>query len=384
MPEKRYLFTPGPTPVPPEVLAALAQPVVHHRGEDFRPVYEQSLTRLKQVFRTSSDVLLFTASGTGAMESAVANLCSPGSRVVVVSAGSFGERWIAIAERYGCAVETVQYDWGDIPAPDDLAARLTELGGARAVFLTQSETSTGVVADIQALAAAARPSGAHIVVDAVSSLGAVPLEVDAWGIDVACSGSQKALMTPPGLAMAAVSDAVWEAEGRASSPRFYFDWERTRKAQEKLDSPFTPATSLVVALNVALGLILEGGLETAFDQHVRLGRACREGAKAMGLELFSPDDDSSAVVTAINAPSGVDATDLVRTLRQSHGVQLAGGHGPLKGKVFRIGHIGYYDVFDITTALAALELALAELGAEIERGAAVTRALEAYAEGAPV
>jgi aspartate aminotransferase-like enzyme len=384
MAEKRYLFTPGPTPVPPEVLAALAEPVVHHRGEDFRPVYEEALTRLKQVFRTSSDVLLFTASGTGAMESAVANLCSPGNRVVVVSAGSFGERWIALAERYGCAVETVQYEWGDIPAPDDLAAKLTELGGARAVFLTQSETSTGVVADIQALAAAARPSGAHIVVDAVSSLGAVPLEVDAWGIDVACSGSQKALMTPPGLAMAAVSDAVWEAEGRGSSPRFYFDWERTRKAQEKLDAPFTPATSLVVALNVALGLILEAELENAFERHVRLGRACREGAKAMGLELFSPDDDSSAVVTAINAPAGVDSTDLVRTLRQRHGVQLAGGHGPLKGKVFRIGHIGYYDVFDITTALAALELALGELGSEIERGAAVTRALEAYAEGAPV
>jgi aspartate aminotransferase-like enzyme len=384
MPDKRYLFTPGPTPVPPEVLAALAEPVIHHRGEDFRPIYEECLARLKEVFRTSSDVLLFTASGTGAMESAVANLCSPGSRVVVVSAGSFGERWIAIAERYGCEVSLVDYAWGEVPAPDDLAARLAEIGGSRAVFLTQSETSTGVVADVQALAAAARPSGAHVVVDAVSSLGAVPLEVDAWGIDVACSGSQKALMTPPGLALAAVSDAVWEAEGRSSSPRFYFDWERTRKAQEKLDAPFTPATSLVVALNVALGLLLERGLEAAFERHVRLGRACREGAKAMGLELFSPDDDSSAVVTAIKSPPGVDAVELVRRLRERHGVQLAGGQGPLKGKIFRIGHIGYYDVFDIATALAAVELALAELGAGIERGVGVTRALEAFAEGAPV
>jgi aspartate aminotransferase-like enzyme len=191
-------------------------------------------------------------------------------------------------------------------------------------------------------------------------------------------------MTPPGLAMAAVSDAVWEAEGRSSSPRFYFDWERTRKAQERLDSAFTPATSLVVALNVALGLILEQGLEAAFERHARLGRACREGAKAMGLELFSPDDDSSAVVTAIKAPPGIDSADLIQTLRQQHGVQLAGGQGPLKGKIFRIGHIGYYDVFDIATALAAVELALANLGAEIERGVAVTRALEAYAEGAPV
>src|ERR687886_262481 len=205
MPEKRYLFTPGPTPVPPEVLAALAQPVVHHRGKDFRKVYGRCLERLRRVFRTGSDVLLFTASGTGAMESAVANLCSPGQRVVVASAGHFRGRWVELASRYGSAVVPLRYEWGETPSPDDLSARLRELGGATAVFLTHSETSTGVVADVQALAAAAKPSGAHVVVDAVSSLGALPLEVDAWGIDVACSGSQKALMTPPGLAMVSVS-----------------------------------------------------------------------------------------------------------------------------------------------------------------------------------
>lgn len=380
---KRYLFTPGPTPVPPEVLAALAEPVVHHRGPDFRPVFARCLERLKRVFRTSSDVLLFTASGTGAMESAVANLCSPGNRVVVVSAGYFGERWIEIAERFGCQVEAIRYAWGEVPTAADLASRLAELGGVRAVFLTQSETSTGVVCDVQALAAAARPSGAHVVVDAVSSLGAVPLEVDAWGVDVACSGSQKALMTPPGLAMAAVSDAVWEAEGRGSAPRYYFDWERTRRAQKKLDAAFTPAVPLVRALDVALGLLLDRGLEAAFDHHVRLGRACRAGVKAMGLELFSPDDDSSAVVTAVKAPNGIDSGELVLALRDRHGVQVAGGQGPLKGKIFRIGHIGYYDVFDMTTALAAVELTLAAMGADIERDAAVAQALRAYAEGAP-
>jgi aspartate aminotransferase-like enzyme len=381
---KRYLFTPGPTTVPPEVLAALAEPVVHHRGSDFRAVYRECLDRLKQVFRTSSDVLLFTASGTGGMESAVANLCSPGNRVVVVSAGSFGERWAAVAERYGCDVHAVRYEWGEAPVADDVAAALREVSDARAVFLTQSETSTGVVADVQAIAAAARPSGAHVVVDAVSSLGAVPLDVDAWGVDVACSGSQKALMTPPGLAMVSVSEAVWEPEGSASSPRFYFDWERTRRAQEQLDSAFTPATSLVVALNVALGMILEGGLEQAFERHRLLGRACREGAKAMGLDLFSPDDDSAAVVTAIKAPEGVDATELVSLLRDRYGVQLANGQAHLKGKVFRIGHIGYYDVFDIAIALGAVELGLVDLGAEVERGAAVTKALDVYAEGARV
>jgi aspartate aminotransferase-like enzyme len=191
-------------------------------------------------------------------------------------------------------------------------------------------------------------------------------------------------MTPPGLALVSASVAAWEAYTRAASPRFYWDWERTRAAQEKLDVAFTPAVSLVVGLDVALGLLLDDGLETVFERHVRLGRACREGAKAMGLELFSPDDDRSAVVTAIRAPEGIDSGELVLQLRDRFGITLAGGQGPLKGKVFRIGHLGYYDVFDITTALAAVELALAEAGAEIERGAAVSRALEAYAERAKV
>ena len=384
MPEKRYLFTPGPTPVPPQVLAKLAEPMVHHRSRDFRAVFGEVLERLKTVFRTASDVLLFTASGTGAMESAVANLCSPGQRVLVVSAGHFGDRWIALAQSFGSDVAELRYDWGETPAAEDVASRLTELGGARAVFLTHSETSTGVVADVQSLAAAIRPSGAPVVVDAISSLGAVPLDTDAWGIDVVCSGSQKALMTPPGLAMVSVSDAVWVAQGRSAAPRFYFDWERTRKAQDVRDSAFTPAVGLVAALNVALGLLLEEGLESAFDRHVRLGRACREGVKAMGLELFSPDEDRSAVVTAIRAPEGVSSTELVAALRDRFGVTLSDGQGSLKGKIFRIGHIGYYDLFDITTALAAVELGLAEAGADIERGVAVTRALEAYADGARV
>jgi aspartate aminotransferase-like enzyme len=378
--EKRYLFTPGPTPVPPEVLAALAEPVVHHRGPDYREIFGRCLERLAAVCRTEADVLLFTCSGTGAMESAVANLCSPGDRVVVVSAGAFGERWRRLTEAYGCDVQAVEYEWGETPRAEDLAARLEETGGAKAVFLTHSETSTGVVCDLQALAAAARRSGALVVADAVSSLGAVPLEPDGWGIDVVASGSQKALMTPPGLGLVTVSAAAWDALG--SSPRFYYDWQRTRDGQAKLDSAFTPAVSLVRALDVALGLLLEEGLDAAFDRHVRLGRACREGAKAMGLELFSPDEDRSAVVTGILTPEGIDATELRLTLRDRYGVTVAGGHGDLKSRLFRIGHIGYYDVFDITTALAAVELALAEAGADVERGAAVTAALEAYA--APV
>ena len=382
MSEKRYLLTPGPTPVPPEVLAAISQPIIHHRGPDFKPIYERSLTRLREVFRTDQDVLLFGAAGTGAMESAVANLCSPGERVLVVSAGHFGERWRSIASAYGAEVEALEYEWGEIPSAEDVAARLQELGGAKAVFITHSETSTGVVCDLQSLAAAVSEQGALSVVDAVSSLGAVPLETDGWGLDVVVSGSQKALMTPPGLAMTSVSERAWA--GRGEAPRFYFDWERTQKGQAALNAPFTPPVSLVAGLDVALGILLDQGLDAVFEHHVRLGRACREGAKAMGLELFSPDDDRSAVVTAIRAPDGIDATELVRSLRDRFGITIANGQGVLKGKIFRIGHIGYFDVFDITTALAAVEVVLADLGAELERGVAVTRALEAYEERARV
>jgi aspartate aminotransferase-like enzyme len=380
VPEKRYLMTPGPTPVPPAVLAAMSEPVVHHRSPDFQVVFERCLGRLREVYRTAGDVLVFTASGTAAMESAVANLLAPGDAATVVSAGYFGERWEAIARAYGADVDLLSYEWGETPSADELAARLAERP-AKAVLLTHSETSTGVVADVRSLAAAAKDAGALVLVDAVSSLGAVRLETDEWGLDVVCSGSQKALMTPPGLALVSVSDEAYAA--RSSSPRFYLDWERTRVAQQKLDSAYTPAVSIVAGLDVALSLLLDEGLEQAFERHVRLGRACREGTKAMGLELFSPDDDSSAVVTAIRAPEGIDSGEVVLALRDRHGITIANGQGPLKGQVFRIGHIGWFDVFDITTALAAVELSLAELGADVERGVATARALEVY-EGARV
>ena len=375
MPEKRYLMTPGPTPAPPQVLAALAAPVIHHRARDYRELFEELLNRLQEVFQTRSDVLVYTCSGTGGMESAIANLCSPGERVLCVSAGYFGERFGEIARAYGCDVLELRYDWGETPSADDLRARIDETAPA-VVLLTQSETSTGVVADVQALSAAA--GDALVVCDAISSLGAVPLETDAWGVDVVVSGSQKALMTPPGLAVVSVAETAWQKAPGAGLPRYYFDWERVRKAQAKFDAAFTPAVSLVGGLNVALGLILEEGLEAAFERHLRLGRACREGVKAMGLELFSPDEDRSAVVTAVSLPEQIDSGELVATIRDRFGITLAPGQGPLKGRIFRIGHIGYYDIFDITTALAGIELALAEMGADIERGVAVGRALEVF------
>jgi len=380
---KRYLMAPGPTPVPPEVLAASAEPIIHHRGPDFRELMLRCLERLGEVCRTGNDVLLFTASGSGGFESAVVNLFSPGDRVLAVAAGEFGERWARLATAFGVDVQELRYSWGETPQPDDVRARLEETG-ADTVFLVHSETSTGVVADVAALAQAARDVGALVVVDAVSSLGAVPLETDAWGLDVVVAGSQKALMTPPGLSVVTVSDAAWSRSEQATSPRFYFDWARLRASLETGSTPFTPAVSLVVALDVALGMLLDEGLEAAFARHAALGRACREGAKAMGLELFSPDEDRSAIVTAILTPEGIDARELVLALRDRFGITVAGAHGELGSRMFRIGHIGYYDVFDITTSLAAVEELLVEAGAEIEPGRAVAAALGAYREAVRV
>ena len=381
--KKRYLMAPGPTPVPPEVLAAGAAPVIHHRGPDFRELMLRTLARLGEVCRTENDVLLFTASGSGAFESAVVNLLSPGERVLVATAGAFGDRWCALARAYGAEVHELRYSWGETPQPDDLRLRLDE-SGAEVVVVVHSETSTGVVADVQALARVTREAGALVVVDAVSSLGAVPLETDAWGLDVVVAGSQKALMTPPGLSLATVSEAAWERSKRSTMPRFYFDWARMQAALEGGSTPFTPAVTLVAALDAALGLLLEEGLDAAFARHAALGRACREGAKAMGLELFSPDEERSAVVTAILTPDGVDAKELVLELRDRFGITVAGAHGELGSRMFRIGHIGYYDVLDITTSLTAVETLLVERGAEIERGVATARALEAYHDAARV
>jgi len=373
----QQLLTPGPTAVPPEVLRALAEPVIHHRSPEFAEVFAVALERLRAVFRTEGDVLVYTSSGTGAFESAVVNLHSPGDRVLAVSQGEFGERWQKLASVFGCDVIPLAYAWGDVPTSDDLRGALAE-SGAGTVFLVHSETSTGVVCDLEPLLAVCREAGALSVVDAVSSLGAVPLETDVWGADVVVTGSQKALMTPPGLSFASVSDRAWARAQKASLPRFYWDWERQRRAQAKGSTPSTPATSLVVALVEALGLVLEGGLEAAFARHRALGRACRAGVKEIGLELYSPDDDSAAVLTAALTPEGIDAVALRLALRDRHGITIAGGHGELIPRLFRIGHIGHVGIEELAGALDAIEQELAAAGADVEPGRAAPAAYEAF------
>jgi aspartate aminotransferase-like enzyme len=358
---KRYLITPGPTPIPPEVAAAAAAPMQHHRSPEFRALLLETLGRLQQVFATENDIVLFTGSGTAAMESAVANMLSPGDRVVVATAGNFGDRWVKLIRSYGLEPVVVEQPWGERLDPGRIGAAASE-EGTKAVFVTHSETSTGVVHDVEAIAAAVAPSGAVLVVDAVSSLGGVELATDAWGVDVVVSGSQKALMSPPGLAFASVSEKAWKLAERSQLPRYYLDWRRAVDSQVKGDTAFTPAVSIVVALRTALDLILTQGLANVWEHNRRLARATRAGVKGLGLDLYSPDDDSSAMVTALLMPEGVDGQECYTVLRDRHGIVLAGGHGPLRGRIMRIGHMGYMNEFDIVTALAGLEMALAQLG----------------------
>ena len=361
MSSKRYLITPGPTPIPPEVAAAAAVPMQHHRSPEFRALLLETLDRLKRVFATENDVVLFTGSGTAAMESSVANLLSPGDRVVVASAGNFGQRWVKLVRAYGIEPVLVEQPWGERLDPARIAAAAGEAETA-AVFVTHSETSTGVVHDVEAIAAEVAPTGALLVVDAVSSLGGVELATDAWGVDVVVSGSQKALMSPPGLAFASISQRAWARVAHSTLPRYYLDWRLAADSQVKGDTSFTPAVSIVVALRTALDLILARGLAKVWEHNRRLARATRAGVKGLGLELFSPDDDSAAMVTALLMPEGIDGQECYTVLRDRHGIVLAGGHGPLRGRIMRIGHMGYMNEFDIVTALAGLEMALGALG----------------------
>jgi len=375
---KQYLMTAGPTPVPPEVSQAMAAPMLYHRAPAFDALYERVLGRLPLVFRTANPVLAFAASGSGAMESAVANLVRPGTRALACAAGKFGERWIGLCEAYGADLVRHEPGWGVRFEPAELERLLAERPGTEVVFATLSETSTGVVHDIQALAEVVRAHDALFVVDAVSGLGAARLEQDAWGVDVVVAGSQKALMTPPGLAFASVSERALEhAVATASEGRYYFDWARTAKSQAKGTSPFTPAVSLFLGLDVALGMIEAEGMEDVWARHDLLARAARAGVAALGLELFGDPDERATVVTALELPADVDGGKVPGTLRRL-GVTANGGQDHLKGRILRIAHCGYFGAFDILTSLSALEIALHQLGHEVEHGAGVGAAQRVF------
>jgi aspartate aminotransferase-like enzyme len=380
---KQYLMTAGPTPLPPRVSQVMAEPVTYHRAPAFVEVYERALERLPKVFRTGNDVLSFAASGSGAMESAVANLVVPGEPAVVASAGKFGQRWAEMCEAFGAETTHLEFEWGEKVDPERVGDALGSLGRpARALFTTQSETSTGVVNDVRALAEVARAHNTLLAVDAISGLGAVDLPQDEWGVDVVIAGSQKSLMTPPGLAFASVSERALAAAAENPGRRYYFDWAKTAKGQREqpANSPFTPAVTLWRALDVALELIFEEGLEAVFARHAILARAARAGIEAMGLERFGPDDPDANVVTVARMPDSVDGTAVPKLMRDSFGITVAGGQGHLKGKIVRVAHCGYYGAFDIVVALTGLEMAVRELGHEAEPGAGAGAAERVFAE----
>lgn len=382
MDRPEIILAPGPTPIPPEVLLAQGSPLVYHRGPGFGNLMRDVTDRLKELYRTSTaDVLLMTSSGTGGLESAIQNCFSPGDEVFVPLAGFFADRWKRLAEAYGLTVRTIEYEWGTKIRPDEVAAALAE-HRVKAVLLTQSETSTGVVQPIEELSRVAVEAGALVVVDVVSSLGAVPFAFDAWGVDVAVGGSQKALSASPGIAFVALSERAWAARETATNPRFYFDWSIYKQYASLPDpeNPWTPAISVMQGLQAALRLYFQDGIDAALLRHATLSRAVKEGAQALGLDLFGEGLEDNWTVTAIRAPEGLDADTIAARIRSDFGVVLAPGQGPLKGKVFRIGHLGYFSELDILRGLAALEMTLERLGYPVKRGAAVAAAEGAFAE----
>jgi serine---pyruvate transaminase len=383
---KRYLMTAGPTPLPPAVSQVMAEPMLYHRAPAFIEVYARVLDRLKAVYGTSNDVQVFASSGSGAMESAVANLVRRGEPALVASCGKFGERWADLCDAYGADTLHWETEWGRKVEPAELDARLAQNAGVEVVFTQLSETSTGVVSDVRELGEVAHRHGALIVVDAVSGLGAVPCPQDEWGLDVVVAGSQKALMAPPGLGFASANEAALARAASNPEGRFYFDWGRTVAGQRKdpPDSPFTPAVGLVQALDVALELIEEEGLDQVYRRHDLLGRATRAAARGLDLELLGGGDDAANVVTAIVLPEEIDGAGVPKLMRDRFGITIAGGQGRLKGKIARIAHCGYFGPFDIIVTVSALEMTLRELGHEVELGAGVAAAQRVLEAGVPV
>jgi aspartate aminotransferase-like enzyme len=377
--KKYHLLAPGPTPIPPEVLQALSRPILHHRTPEFEALFARVRAALAELLETRSEVIVLAASGTGAMEAAAVNLLSPGDEAIVVRCGKFGERWADIGKAFGVTVHALDAPYGETVEPERVAAALRAHPGARALFVTQSETSTGVLEDVEAYAALTRRTDTLCVVDTVSALGAVACPMDAWGVDVVVSGSQKGLMCPPGLAFIALNDRAWRAAANARLPKFYWDLAAERKWQAKRQAQYTPAVSLLMGLDAAIALIRAEGLPQVYRRHDRLSRAMRAGVEALGLGLF-PRVTPSPAVTAVVAPAGIDGEAVVRTYGEEHNITIAGGQGEMKGKIFRLAHLGYVDESDVLVGLAALERVLARLGVPVEFGTAVGAAQKLFAK----
>ena len=382
---KNRLFTPGPTPLLPAAQFAMAAYTAHHRTADFRALYTRVLADMKEFIGTKNDVLVLACSGTGVMEASVSNLTSPGDKVLVLTAGKFGERWQALAKAFGCQVETLSKPYGQTFSLDEIKSKLTP--DVKCVYVQATESSTGARHDIQGIAKLAHAmDDTLLVVDAITGLGTTHFDVDGWGVDIIIGGSQKALMIPPGLAYCAVSERAWQRMETTKSPRYYFDLRKERKSAAKGESAYTPATSLIAALGAALDYLREVGNDSVADGRVELvnnaeicAEMTRAGALALGLKLFSPSAPAAAL-TAVESPKGTDSGLIVKAFRETFNAVVANGQGEMKGQLFRLAHIGYYDYLDTIGALAALEQVLAEISAKpVEFGVGVRAAQEVWA-----
>ncbi len=374
--EKKYLFSPGPTMLPPEVLLKMAEPIMHHREPEFEKIFAEIREGLKYLFQTKNEVLIFTSSGTGAMEGAVSNILSKGDKAIVVRGGKFGERWGEICKAYGIEFIPIDVEWGKAVDPKQIQKALESNPSVRAVYTQASETSTGVKHPITEIAEIVRKyEETVLVVDAITGIGVFNLPMDAWGIDVLISGSQKALMLPPGLAFAALSDKAWKLAEKSNLPKYYFDFKKELKNTKKNQSSYTPAISLFVGLREALHMIRKEGMEAVFRRHEKLAEATRAAVKALGLGLYAPDSPSNAV-TAVKVPEGIQGGKLKNLFFEKFGITVAGGQDQAKGKIIRIAHLGYYERLDMVMVISALEMLLKEMGYEFELGTGVKAAEE--------
>ncbi len=374
--KKKWLFTPGPTPIPPEALLAMAQPIDYHRSEDTVALIKDVLEKLKHVFQTENDVLFLTSSGTGAMEGAVANLLSRGDKVIVIRSGKFGERWGEICTAFGVEAIPIDVTYGNAVDPQAVETLLTQHPDVKAVYATLCETSTGVLHDIEALARLTRVRPTLLIVDAVSGLGADDLQMDNWGIDVVVSCSQKGLMTPPGLSVVALNQRAWDAVEHSDLPKYYFDFRKAFEAGLQGSVPYTPAVSLLTALQCALNCICEEGIRNTIARHDRLATATRSAVKALGLSLFTASPANT--VTSIRLPEEIDGKAFINLMRDKYGVTYAGGQSQLSGKIVRIAHLGWMNENDVIVAISAFERGLVEIGCSIPLGAGVTAAQESF------
>lgn len=367
--KKHYLLTPGPTPVPPEVLAELSLPVLHHRTSEFGDIFTKVSEGLKYVFQTADDVYVYAASGTGAMEAAVVNILSPGDKALVVSAGVFGDRWAKITRAFGLDPEVICVEWGLAVDPAVVEEWLKKNPDAKAVFVTHTETSTGAVNDLEKIGKITAATDAVLVVDAISGLGGEPMFKDDWKLDVVVSSSQKGLMLPPGLSFISLSAKAWRLAEKARLPKFYWDVNRMKKSAAGKETPFTPAVGLFVGLAKALDMMKSVTLEKMWAEYLLMADASRAGAKALGLEPFAKNP--CRVVTSVKVPDGIDGGKIVKTMRMDYGVSIAGGQERLKGKIFRLAHMGYITRPDLLVGFAALEMTLSKLGYKFAAGAGV-------------